>query len=305
MSLELSGIMPAIPTPCDSEDRFEETAFARLAAALYRGGVHGLYVCGATGDAYSLRLEDRKRATEVAVQSSRATKGTVIVHAGTTNSRDSMELASHAAHAGAQAVACMPPANRSFAEVLAFYRDVAGAAQIPLLVYHIPHLTGHAFSRDELCRLLDLPGVAGIKFSASNLFLLRRLLLARPGIALFNGDDELLAAALAYGATGGIGLTYNIFPGFFVALYAAVRAGELARAFAMQAAFTEFLDRVIDFGVFPVLDLLMRERGFGPFIRRRPRTVLDQEAGARFHREVDPLMAAVEASALGKGGGSP
>ena len=304
MSSELRGILPAIPTPCNAEDCFEETTFANLAAALYREGVHGLYVCGATGDAYSLRLEERKRATEIAVRVSRDWKGTVIVHAGTSNSRDSMELASHAADAGADAVACMPPANRSFPEILAYYRDVTDAARIPLLVYHIPHLTGHAFSRDELCRLLDLLGVAGIKFSASNLFLLRRLILARPGIALFNGDDELLASGLAYGATGGIGLTYNIFPGFFVALYAAVRAGGLARAFAMQAAFTSFLDRVMEFGVFPVLDLLMRERGFGPFIRRRPRTVLDQEAGARFHREVDPLMAAVEASALQKGDGA-
>jgi N-acetylneuraminate lyase len=294
---ELSGIMPAIPSPCDAGDRFLEEPFADLAAYLLSRGVHGLYVCGAAGDGYNMRLGERKRAAEIAVEAARRTGGKVIVHAGTGNSRDSMELASHAAEAGAHAVACMPPALRTPAELADYYRDVARAAGIPLLIYHIPHLTGHSLSRDALCALLDIPGVAGIKCSAGDLFLIRRLLLNRPGIALFNGDDELLCPALCYGATGGIGLTYSIFPRFFVRLFDAVRAGSLAGAFAMQASFTAFLDRAAEFGIVPMFDLLMRERGFGPFIRRRPRTVLDAEAARRFHESVDPLIRAVEESA--------
>lgn len=297
MAQELAGILPAIPSPCDAGDRFLEETFAALAEHLFSEGVHGLYVCGASGDAYSLRPEERKRAAAVAAEAARRHGGKVIVHAGTSNTRDSMELAAHAASVGAHAVACMPPANRSFPELLDYYGAVAKAAGIPTLVYHIPHLTGHALSRDALCALLDVPGVVGIKCSAGDLFLLRRLLLNRPGIALFNGDDELLAPALCYGATGGIGLTYSIFPRFFVRLYEAVRAGSLAKAFSMQAAFTAFLDRAAESGIVPMFDLLLRERGFGPLIRRRPRTVLDAEGARRFHERVDPLIRAVEESA--------
>ncbi len=294
MVQRLQGIMPALVSPCDEDDRFLEDAFASLALHLYEQGVHGLYVCGATGDGYNMRLEERKRATEISVEVSRQFSGTVIVHVGTSNTRDSVELAEHAASAGAHAVAGMPPANRSRGELISYYQEVAKAAGLPSLIYHIPHLTGHNLPLAAFCELLDIPGVVGLKFSGSNLFLMKRILLAHPGAVIFNGDDELLCPALLYGAVGGIGLTYNIFPRFFVSLYATVESGDIARAMDMQNRFAAFLHRVIEFGTVAVLDLLMRERGFGPFAKRRPRTVLDEAAIKSFHDEVDPLIAAVE-----------
>ena len=297
LQTRLRGIIPAITSPCDENDMFLEDAFASLAGHLYQQGVHGLYVCGATGEGTNMRLQERKRATEIAVEVSKPFAGTVIVHLGTSNTRDSVELAEHAASAGAHAVASMPPANRSHAELISYYRAVTEAAQLPSFIYHIPHLTGHNLPLRVFCELLDIPGVTGIKFSGSNLFLMKRILLARPGTVIFNGDDELLCPALLYGAAGGIGLTYNLFPRFFVSLYNTVRAGDIVRAMDMQDRFAAFLHRAIEFGTRSVLDLLMRERGFGPFTYRRPRTVLDEAASRKFHDEVDPLMAAVEKGA--------
>jgi len=294
VSTRLQGIIPAIASPCDEKDLFLEDRFASLATHLYEQGVHGLYVCGETGDGHRMRLDERKRATEIAVEVSKRYSGTVIVHTGTSNTRDSAGLAEHAAVAGAQVVAAMPPANRSHAELYSYYREVAHAAGLPSLIYHIPHLTGHDLPIEVLDRLLGIPGVIGAKFSGSNLFLMKRILLARPDAVIFNGDDELLCPALLYGAVGGIGLTYNIFPRFFLSLYAAVRVGDVSRAMEMQNRFAAFLHKAIEFGTNSVLELLLREQGFGPFIKRRPRTVLDEASVRRFHAEVDSLIAAVE-----------
>src|SRR3990172_6329121 len=109
----LKGIMPAVASPCDREDKFLEDKFARLITVLYRQGVHGLYICGATGDGYNMHLDERKRAVEIAVKISKQYNGAVIMHVGTSSTRDAMELAGHAAKTGAVAVSSMPPANRN------------------------------------------------------------------------------------------------------------------------------------------------------------------------------------------------
>jgi N-acetylneuraminate lyase len=291
---EFKGILPAIISPCDDHDSFCEDAFSATATYLYRQRAHGLYVCGATGDGFSMRLEERKRATELAVEVSKDFKGVVIAHVGTTNNRDACELAAHAAQVGADAVSSMPPSNKSCAQLKDYYAAVAKAAGIPLFIYHIPALTGQNLSLPQLLELLDIPGVAGLKFSDANLFVLKRILLERPAVIAFNGNDELLCPGLLYGAHGGIGLTYNLFPELFVRLYEAVQCGDWRRAMALQDSFQPFLGVAINHGIFAVLNLLMREKGFGPFCTRRPRVELSAAQAKQFHAEADGYLALIE-----------
>lgn len=79
MKHSLQGILPATVSPCDDNDRFLPDKFAELVVWLYTRGVHGLYVCGGTGDGYKMRLEERKKAAELATELS-AGKGLTIVH---------------------------------------------------------------------------------------------------------------------------------------------------------------------------------------------------------------------------------
>lgn len=293
MRSNLKGIMPAIISPCNEKDVFLEDIYSKLATSFYREGVDGLYVCGFTGDCFNMRLEERKRAAELAVAVSKQSKGKVIVHVGTPNSRDSMELAEHAAGAGADAVSCMPPTNRNQAQLQQYYQDVAKAAGIPVLIYHIPALTNQNLSLESLLQLLDIPGVVGLKFSDSNLFLLKRLLLAKPDVLIFNGNDELQCAAQMYGANGGIGMTYNLFPKLFVGIYKAVEARNFSRALDLQHAYLPFLDVAVKYGIMPAVDFLMRRQGYDACSFRRPRQLLDEKTGSRLLKELEPVMARI------------
>ena len=69
---------------------------AELATHLYRQSADGLYVCGVTGDCYSMRVGERKRAAEIVAGIAREFNGATIVHVGAGNMRDSIELAEHA-----------------------------------------------------------------------------------------------------------------------------------------------------------------------------------------------------------------
>lgn len=295
MATKLSGILPAIASPCDERDVFDEKTFATLAAKLYSQGAHGLYVCGATGDAYKMRLEERKRAVEIAIEISKKQQhGVVIVHVGTSNSRDAMALAEHAADTGAQAVSSMRPANCTHEQLVSYYTDIAHVAGLPLLVYHIPMLTGAASTVDEMLELLDIEGVVGLKSSDWNLFFVRRLLDARPDITVFNGMDEFLCPGLLYGCSGGIGMNYNLFPGLFLGIYQAVQKGDIARAMELQNRFLAYADIIWRYNIVASFEVLMQELGHASHCWRRPRPVMDAQTAKRFMKEIRPKLEGIE-----------
>ena len=294
MGQELKGIIPAIASPCDEEDVFLEDKFAELATKLYEQGVHGLYVCGATGEGYNMRIEERKRATEIAVELSREWDGKVVVHVGTSNTRDSVELAVQAAATGANALAAMPPANHSLDQLVSYYAEIARTSQLPLLVYHIPGFTGVTLEVDEMLRLLDIEGVIGLKLSDWNLFYMKRLLLRRPHVAVFNGNDEFLCPGLLYGARGGIGMTYNLFSRLFLGIYEAVGKGDIERAMDLQNRFLAHMDIVFRYNLRAWFETAMREKGLAPYCFRRPRHVLDEATSQRLMAELRPKIAAIE-----------
>jgi len=294
MKKKLKGIMPAVASPCDENDVFLEDKFAALVESLYGAGVHGMYLCGMTGDGYGMRLDERKRAIEIAVDVARKHGRAVITHVGTTNTRDAAELAAHAAETGADAVSSIPPVGFSHERLIRYYRDIARAAQIPVIVYHIPAVTHHNPSLDEMVELLDIDGVAGLKFTDCNLFFMKRLLLARPGITVFNGYDELVCPAMLYGATGGIGTSYNLFPKLFLGIYQAIQGGDVERAMNMQERFLAWAHVLWQLGVKPLFEHLMRQRGLAPYCFRRPRVALDGELFARLEPELNARIAAIE-----------
>ncbi len=145
-----------------------------------------------------------------------------------------MELAEHAAKIGADAVSSIPPANCSQSLLVSYYSDIAKAGKLPVFVYHYPMLTGRNPTVDEMLELLDIPQVVGLKLTDWNLFFMKRLLIARPDTIVFNGFDQFLCPALLYGAQGGIGSAYNLFPKLFLGIYQAVQQGDIARAMDLQ-----------------------------------------------------------------------
>jgi N-acetylneuraminate lyase len=230
-----NGVYPAAVTPKDDSGSFSAKRMDALISRLYESKVHGLYLCGNTGEGYLLPLEARKEAVEVAVEASKG-KGKVIVHVGAPAEEDALALAKHAAEAGADAISSLPPyvQGYSFDEVYAHYTRLAYASGLPTFVYYIPVITHTEFSLDEIDQLLDIEGVAGLKFTNHNLYLMEGIMDGGRNPHVFNGHDEVFLAGMAMGAPAGIGTYYNILPAHFVGIYDAYLAGNLDEAFRLQ-----------------------------------------------------------------------
>ena len=113
----------------------------------------------------------------------------------------------------------------------------------------------------ELLKLLDIPGVAGIKMSDWNIFLLRSVVLEYPEKVVYSGFDEMLVPGLLYGADGCIGTWANLLPDLYAKVYARVRAGGADAVKPVMDEFTAFLAVGWNYGIIDTFEELMRARG--------------------------------------------
>ena len=275
------GILPAVVTPVDAEERFAPAAFELLLERVYAAGVDGVYVCGQTGEGLQQPVEQRQRVAEVAVRCSPAGKQ-VIIHVGSHRTADAGELAEHAAAIGAQAVSSLPPAGSySFVEISNYYRALAAASDLPVLVYFFPDVCAAIARVEQILELCAIPNVIGLKFTDYDLY--RLSLIKRSGAVIFNGRDEVLAAGLLMGADGGIGTFYNLVPELFLEVYAHACAGRWTECRPVQQRINELIEIALRFPALAAVKTMLRWSGIdcGPCIRPRRNLTPAEEEGLR------------------------
>lgn len=255
----LGGIYPALVTPFDADGSFAPAAFDQLLARVHSAAIRGVYVCGSTGEGMLQSVAQRKLVTAAAVAASPRDRQ-VIVHVGAHRTSDAVELARHAASVGATAVSSLPPGGAySFAEVKTYYERLATATDLPFLLYFFPGFSAAIQTAQQIEELCAIPNVVGLKYTDHDLY--RLSLLSQPGRVVFNGYDEVLAAGLFMGASGGIGTFYNLIPDLFVAVHQAATAGDWQAARATQHRINELISLTLRFPCFPAVKAILRWQG--------------------------------------------
>ena len=239
MNLEsFTGVWVAMITPWDrGAGQLKREAIPRLVDRFDAAGVRGLFLLGTTGEGTLLPSQARMAFTEAVLKAARGTMP-VIVHVGHDRPEAALELAGHAAEAGATAVAVAPPCRYrlSFDELLAHYLKLAeGLSGTPLFLYDIPATTGNPLGANLLRELAEkAPNVAGAKVSREDWVAWEEYLELREKLALLVGTDELAFPLLTLGACGLVSSCANISPELYVSLFKAAQTGKAARAAVLQ-----------------------------------------------------------------------
>lgn len=287
------GVLPAIVTPIDEGGEFSGDVFERLLVSEYQAGVHGVYVCGNTGEGTLQTVLMRQKVAEAAVRCSPQGK-TVIVHVGGACLPDAIQLARHAERIGASAISGLPPAGSfNFRELHNFYQQLAGACSLPFLVYYLPELCGAIETLDQILELCEISNVVGLKFTDFDLYKLHQI--SQAGKVIFNGKDQVLAAGLLMGANGGIGSIYNLIPQLFIEVYEYARSGRWEQARNVQDRINELIRIILRFPIISAVKTMLKWRGFdcGPCFSPRQNLTADEELQLRallkessFHEEI-------------------
>lgn len=260
---ELAGMYAALMTALTDQGEFDPQRQSALNDYVLRQGLTGLYVGGSSGESGLLDTEELLAQQAIVAEDSVDRGARLIAHVGVPNLRDSIRLARNAQKLGYHGLSALPPHSYPFsdAEIMAYYRDLAAATDLPLIVYEVPVRTGRPISLEILVEILSLPNVAGIKFTSLDLFKLSMLKRRCPKSLFFFGFDEIYLAGGVLRVHGGIGSTYNLLGRLYVALDEALREGKLAEAQELQDISQQFVEALLDTGVLPGLKLAFREIG--------------------------------------------
>ncbi|MBR5423780.1 MAG: N-acetylneuraminate lyase [Clostridia bacterium] len=229
------GIFPALLTPFNENDEINFDALRMLIERLIAQGVNGFYVDGSTAEAFLLSFEERKKLIEQTAAIC-AGRTTLIAQVGCISTKQSIELAKTAEACGYDAISSVAPFyyKFTFEEIRKYYFDLADAVGIPVIIYHIPVLSGVSFSVDQMSCFLRDERFAGIKYTSADYFTLRQFKTAFPQKVILNGFDETFLAGLGMGADGAIGSTYNFMADKFIRILELFRQGRIQEAAEMQ-----------------------------------------------------------------------
>ena len=216
MNTRLRGLVAATYTPFKPDRTLDLAAVPPLVERLVAEGIDGLYVCGSTGEGVSLSTPERKQVTEAFIAAA-ADRVPVVVQVGHNSLSEACDLAGHAQAAGADATSAMPPSYfkpGSVAMLVECCAEIAAAAPgLPFYYYHIPVMTGVGLPMVDFLRHAAerIPNLAGLKYTANTLHEYQECVALEGGrFDVLYGFDELLLSALAVGAAGAVGSTFNI-----------------------------------------------------------------------------------------------
>jgi N-acetylneuraminate lyase len=222
-----------------------------------------------------------------------------MIHVGASATEDAVELARHATQIGADAISSVGPIYyRTTAEgVFEHYRRIGAAGELPFFVYHLGSVNTLTLGgREYVDRLLELPHVAGMKFTDRDLYQLGLICTyAGERLQLFSGADELLCQAAMCGARGAIGTFYNVWGPACQAARKAMESGRLEEASRFMSVFQVALDEILrSQGTWSFLRTAMRIRyriDLGPC-----RAPLGLHESAWNESDVERLLAQVESA---------
>jgi 4-hydroxy-tetrahydrodipicolinate synthase len=232
----ITGSIVALVTPMTETGDIDWAALERLIDWHISNGTQALGLVGTTGEASTLSHPEHREVIRFGVSHA---GGRIPIMAGTGSNAtlEAVELTVSAAEAGADcALLVTPYYNRPTQEGLyQHFKTVAGAINLPIVLYNVPSRTGCDLSVETTLRLSQIENIVGLKDATGDVARGAALIQALPeGFAVYSGDDSTTCDLLEVGAAGCISVTANVAPAQMADMCKLALAGDMASARAID-----------------------------------------------------------------------
>jgi N-acetylneuraminate lyase len=262
-NIRFTGIMSALVSPLNEDGSIRKKDLTRLMNWHLSEGFTGFYLCGGTGEGTVMQPEARMDLVEYA-KAEVGDKAKLIAHVGAIDLITATKLARHAGRIGLDGISSVPPFFYRYGEkeIAQYYTALAEASGLPVIMYASP-LAGVPITCEMVDRLMDIPGMVGVKWTSADYYTMRRIRELRGGdINVLNGPDEMLLCGLVMGADGGIGATYNVMPRVIQRIYNAYTQGDLEAARQAQFQANRLIHILIKYDVIPAVKAILDHLGY-------------------------------------------
>ncbi|WP_026927105.1 4-hydroxy-tetrahydrodipicolinate synthase [Granulicoccus phenolivorans] len=234
-SAPFGQLLTAMVTPFDAEGEVDFVKARELAAYLV-DEMHNdaLVISGTTGESPTTTRAE-KRELLVQVIDEIGDRAQVVAGVGTNDTRSTIALATDAAEVGADGLLVVTPyySKPPQSGLLAHFRAVGDATELPIIMYDIPHRSGAAIEEATLIELAEHPRIVAVKDAKGNLPS-SSLVMARTDLAYYSGDDAMTLPLLAVGGVGLVGTSTHFTGAQAKQMIQAYAAGDTARALELH-----------------------------------------------------------------------
>lgn len=234
-TVRFKGSGVALVTPFDDAG-VSEAVLRELVRFHHRSGTDALIVCGSTGEAATMSADEQRRAIEAVVDEN-AGRLPVIAGCGGSDTAAVARLAAQAREAGADALlVSAPPYNKPTQRgLVAHYRAVLDAADLPLIVYNVPGRAAVNILPATVAELAADERVIGVKEACGDISQVAELArLVEGRLAIWSGNDDQIVPILALGGVGVISVLANVVPGDVSRMVHLFLDGDVAAARSLQ-----------------------------------------------------------------------
>ena len=221
-------------TPFTASDALDVEGAQRLAIHLVDHGNDGIVVSGTTGESPTTTDAEKDLILRAVVEAV-GDRAHVVAGVGTNDTHHTVELAQQAEKAGAHGLLVVTPYyNRPpQSGLLAHFRTVADASDLPVMLYDIPARSGIPIQTETLVRAAEHDRIVAVKDAKGDLDA-SAWVMHRTDLAYYSGDDKVTLPLLSVGAVGVVGVPTHLFGEATHAMVDAYVAGDVARALELH-----------------------------------------------------------------------
>ncbi len=227
MSL-IEGSLVALITPMDDQGGVHFADLDRLVDLHIQSETNGLVVLGTTGEAATINSSEREIIINRVVQRV-AGAMPVVVGTGHNDTKEAIRLTAEAARLGADAALVVTPYYNKPSQqgLIAHYSAVAGAVELPMILYNVPGRTACDMQPETVAELAKIKNIIGLKEAVGSQDRINQLTALCPqDFKLLSGDDETYLNLLKAGGHGTISVTANIAPKVLAEVCQLAKSGE-------------------------------------------------------------------------------
>lgn len=261
-------LVPTV-TPFRDDGSINYDALKKLVRYVLDEGADGIYAGGASSEFVFLTEEEREKVVETVVRA--ADGATVVAHVGDTSTDKCERLARHAKKVGADGVSAVPPFWYGYTidEIADYYRVIADAAELPVMIYNIPACSGVKFTTEQFCKILSDERIVSVKYTDTDYFTMERII-QHTGKTVYSGCDQCFLSAIAAGAKGAIGTTFNFMMKKYIAIYDAFTQGDNQKALEIMTSTNNITEEIVKNNCIQTTKYLLTLIGIEAGVCRRP-----------------------------------
>jgi 4-hydroxy-tetrahydrodipicolinate synthase len=232
---DFHGVFPYLVSPIDADGRIKTDVLGTLTSDLIKAGVHGVTPLGSTGEFAYLSREQRETVVRATIEAADK-KVPVIAGVASTSTADAVAQAKTYQKLGADGILAICEAYFPLkdAQVEAYFRAIADAVDIPVVLYTNPNFQRSDLTLDVIARLSEHPRIRYIKDASTNTGRLLSIMNRAPNMKVFSASAHIPAAVMLIGGVGWMAGPANIVPRQSVRLYDLCRAQKWPEAMKLQ-----------------------------------------------------------------------